>query len=139
MYELALEFRVPVLFHTGWDEPQYASPGVMRELAAKCPDNTFVYCHCYYPETEKCFEVLGEYRNVYFEISSVADDPEKLPGIKASIENVVGRMPERFLFGSDFGSCSQEAHLRFAETLDITDAQRKQFMYRNAQNLYRLQ
>ena len=138
VYELAERFRVPVLFHTGWDEPQYASPEVMRELAVKHPNNTFVYCHCFYPQTDKCFAILGDCENVCFDTSSIADDPEKLPDIKASIERAIMRMPQRFLFGSDFGSCSQKAHIDFAKSLDIPDAQRELFMYRNAQKVYRL-
>ena len=138
VYDLAAEFGVPVLFHTGWDNKQYASPEKMRELAKKRRENIFVYCHCYYPETECCFEVLGECGNVYFDTSSVADDPEKVPEIKASLERYIGLMPERFIFGSDFGSCSQEAHLRFAESLDITKEQRELFMHGNAEYVYRL-
>ena len=136
VYDLAAEYDVPVLFHTGWDDPQYAAPEKMRELAVKRPENRFVYCHCYYPETDRCFETLRDCPNVWFDTSSLADDPEKLPRIKASLERAIADMPERFLFGSDFGSCSQEAHIRFASSLDITDAQREMFMCRNAQKIY---
>ncbi len=138
VYDLAAEFGVPVLFHTGWDEAQYAAPLKMKGLAQKRRDNTFVYCHCFYPYTDECFETLGECGNVWFDTSSVADDPEKCPGIKASLEKAIRLMPERFIFGSDFGSCSQEAHICFAESLDITDRQRELFMRRNAEYVYRL-
>lgn len=138
VYDLAAEYDVPVMFHTGWDEPQYAAPEIMRELAEKRPDNKFVYCHCYYPETNRCFEMLKDSPKVYFDTSSLADDPQKLPGIKASLEKAIADMPERFIFGSDFGSCSQETHIRFALSLDITDIQREMFMCSNAQNVYGL-
>lgn len=138
VYDLAAEFGVPVLFHTGWDNNKYAAPERMRELAVKRRENIFVYCHCFYPETEHCFEVLGECGNVFFDTSSVADDAEKCPKIKASIEKAINAMPKRFIFGSDFGSCSQEAHLRFVESLDITKEQRELFMHGNAEYVYRL-
>ncbi|MBR5683363.1 MAG: amidohydrolase family protein [Ruminococcus sp.] len=138
VYDLAAEFRVPVLFHTGWDEAQYAAPEKMRELAQSRRDNTFVYCHCFYPETDKCFEVLGGCGNVYFDTSSVADDSGRLTEVKVSLEKAIRLMPDRFIFGSDFGSCSQEAHLRLAESLDITDVQRELFMHRNSEYVYRL-
>lgn len=138
VYDLAKKYDVPVLFHTGWDNEQYCAPEKMRILAESRPDNTFVYCHCFYPETDKCFEILKDCENVYFDTSSVADDAAKLPMIKASIERAIARMPERFIFGSDFGSCSQEVHLRFAESLDITDEQRELFMHLNSKRVYKI-
>ena len=138
VYDLAEEYGVPVLFHTGWDDSQYCAPLKMRELAEQRKDNIFVYCHCFYPETEKCFGILCDCVNVYFDTSSVADDPVKCPIIKSSLDKWMNIMPERFIFGSDFGSCSQEAHLRFAESLDLTDTQREMFMHGNAEKVYRI-
>lgn len=135
---LATEFSVPVLFHTGWDDPQYAAPQIMKELAKSRPQNTFVYCHCFYPEAAQCFDTLGGCENVYFDISSTGDDPAYIPQIKAALEAAIPAMPQRFLFGSDFGSCAQKAHLNFAASLDITAEQRENLMYRNASAVYRL-
>ena len=138
VYDLAAAYSVPVLFHTGWDNAQYAAPPRMKELAQSRPQNTFVYCHCFYPEAAQCFETLGCCENVYFELSSVADDPEKLPGIRRALEAAIPAMPQRFLFGSDFGSCSQKAHLEFAASLNLTAEQRANLMYRNACRVYHL-
>ena len=138
VYDLAAEYDVPVLFHTGWDDPQYAAPGIMRGLAEKRPQNRFVYCHCFYPDTDSCFETLKDCPNVYFDTSSLADDPAKVPDIKASLERGIREMPERFIFGSDFASCSQEPHIRLAFSLDITAEQREMLMCGNAKNVYRL-
>ena len=138
VYDLAALYGVPVLFHTGWADRQYACPEIMRELADSRKDNVFVYCHCFYPDTEKCFYTLGDCGNVYFDTSSIADETGKYPEIKTSLEKAIDRMSERFIFGSDYGSCSQEVHLRFAESLDITNAQRELLMYRNAEYVYRL-
>ncbi|MBP0974905.1 MAG: amidohydrolase family protein [Oscillospiraceae bacterium] len=104
--------------------------------AARTLQNTFVYCHCFYPEAAQCFDTLTDCENVYFDISSVADDPEKLPQIKLAAEAAIRRIPERILFGSDFGSCSQRAHLDFAAALDITAPARARLMYQNACRLY---
>lgn len=136
VYDLAAEYRVPVLFHTGWDDPQYASPEKMRELALSRPENIFVYCHCFYPDTEHCFEILGECGNIYFDTSSLADDESLVPQIRRSLEKAISAMPRRIVYGSDFGSCSMEAHLRFAKSLDITDGQRELFMQGNSERLY---
>lgn len=136
VYDLAAEYRVPVLFHTGWDNSHYASPERMKELAESRPQNTFVYCHCFYPDTEKCFEVLGDCGNVMFDTSSLADSEEHIPAIAESLEGAIERMPYRIIYGSDYGSCDMGAHIRFAERLHLTDAQRRLFMWGNAARLY---
>lgn len=138
VYDLAAEFSVPVLFHTGWDDAQYAAPPVMRELAQRRPQNRFVYCHCFYPAAAQCFETLGGCENVFFDISSVADDPGKIPQIQTALEAAMQNMPHRILFGSDFGSCSQRTHLDFAAALHLTAAQRENLMFRNACAVYRI-
>ena len=136
VYDLAEEYRVPVLLHTGWDNSRYAAPERMSRLAAERPQNTFVYCHCFYPDTEHCFEVLRDHRNVIFDISSLADDEKLVPQIKSSLEKAIALMPDRFIYGSDYGSCSMEAHIRFAESLDITACQRGLFMHGNSERVY---
>lgn len=138
VYDLAEEYSVPVLFHTGWDDCQYAAPTVMRELAVKRKRNIFVYCHCFYPELGECFDKLLGWGNVYFDISSVADNADMIPRVKNSLEKAIRTAPERFVFGSDFGSCSQKSHLEFADSLDITDVQRELLMHGNAEILYNL-
>lgn len=138
VYDLAAEFDVPVLFHTGWDNSQYSAPEKMRELALRREQNRFVYCHCFYPRLEECFDVLKDCKNVWFDTSSVADDPALCPRIKRTLETAIAAMPERFIFGSDFGSCSQKAHLSFADCLDITPKQRELFMCENAERVYKL-
>ena len=138
VYELAAAYGVPVLFHTGWEHTEYAAPQRMKTLAQRRPQNTFVYCHCFYPDPEQCFDVLGSCGNVYFDISSTADDPALLPRLKPVLESAVRAMPQRILFGSDFGSCSQRAHLGFADLLELTAAQREALMFRNACAVYHL-
>ena len=136
VYSMAEEFSVPVLFHTGWDDPEYSAPEKMRELAVSHPRSLFVYCHCFYPDPERCFSVLGDCGNVFFDTSSVADDEKLVPVLKPVFERAVAQMPERMIFGSDFGSCSQEAHIRFAAGLDMSSRQRELFMHGNAERLY---
>lgn len=135
-YDLAAEYNVPVLFHTGWDNCQYSAPEVMKHLADSRPQNSFVYCHCFYPDTGRCFEVLGSCNNVCFDASSLADDEKLITQIKTTLEKAISAMPERFIYGSDYGSCSMEAHIRFAESLDISDYHRELFMHGNSERIY---
>ena len=136
VYDLAAEYRVPVLFHTGWDNSHYAAPERMKALAESRPQNIFVYCHCFYPNTEKCFEVLGDCGNVMFDTSSLADSEEHIHAIASSLERAIESMPHRIMYGSDYGSCDMGAHIRFAERLHLSEAQRRLFMSENAAGLY---
>ena len=58
VYDLAAEYDVPVLFHSGWDNAHYAAPKLLKELADSRPHNVFVYCHCYYPKQTWLFQAI---------------------------------------------------------------------------------
>lgn len=134
VFGLAQRYRVPVLFHSGWDNAQYTAPDIIRQTAIAHPHITLVCCHCCCPDISACFNAADDLENVYFDISSIADsDPT---GFKPILEQAICRMPERFIFGSDFGSCSQKAHLDFVQTLHLTEKDRHQLLYRNAEHLY---
>ncbi len=134
VYDLAVKYRVPVLFHSGWDNPQYSAPDIIRQAAEENPQVLFVCCHCCYPDLSACFNALSALSNVYFDISSTADsDPAEFCEI---LKQAICSMPERFIFGSDFGSCSQKAHLDFAKALNISGRNRELLLYDNADRLY---
>lgn len=138
VFWLAAEYNVPVLFHSGWDNAQYAAPDRVKAAAAENPEVRFVCCHCYYPNLAECFETLKNCRNVYFDLSSVADDPEKCPSIAETLERYIPEMPERFIFGSDYGCCDQKTHIGFFESLNIPDEYRKLFFSLNAKKVYNI-
>jgi len=134
VYRLAGEYHLPVLFHSGWDNAHYSAPAVIAEVADRYPHLQFICCHCCYPDLSGCFERLAAYRNVFFDISSVADGGTDI--LKPVLEKAICRMPDRFLFGSDWGSCSQEKHLRFAMSLQIAASEKEKLFYKNAEALY---
>ncbi|MDE7361025.1 MAG: amidohydrolase [Oscillospiraceae bacterium] len=138
VFGLAAEFNVPVLFHSGWDNAQYAAPERVKAAAVANPEVRFVCCHCYYPNLAECFEALKGCPNVYFDLSSVADDPEKSPLIAAVLERFVPEMPERFIFGSDYGCCDQRRHIDFIEALNIPTEYRQMLFSLNAEQLYKI-
>lgn len=132
VYRIAEEYGVPVLFHSGWDNPQYSSTEVISRAAVLYPNVKFVCCHCCYPKLAECFETLSEFENVYFDLSSTADDPAIYSEIKSAVEKAVRRMPERIIFGSDFASCDQRTHIDFFMKLDISDEEKRRVFYENA-------
>lgn len=132
VYRIAEEYGVPVLFHSGWDNPQYSSTEMISRAAVLYPNVKFVCCHCCYPKLAECFETLSEFENVYFDLSSTADDPAIYSEIKSAVEKAVRRMPERIIFGSDFASCDQRTHIDFFMKLDISDEEKRRVFYENA-------
>lgn len=108
---------------------------MIKRAAALYQNVKFVCCHCCYPKLAECFERLAEFENVYFDLSSTADDPALRGEVKTAVEKAVRRMPERIIFGSDFASCDQRAHIEFFMGLDISDEEKSLIFYENALNV----
>lgn len=138
VFRIAAEFDVPVLFHSGWDNAQYAAPEKVKSAAAANPEVRFVCCHCYYPKLAECFETLKSCSNVYFDVSSVADDPEKCSSVTRALERYIPEMPKRFVFGSDYGCCDQRRHIDFIKEQDIPSDLLQRIFSLNSEVLYRI-
>lgn len=135
VYRIAEEYGVPVLFHSGWDNPRYSSPEVIKRAAALYPSVKFVCCHCCYPRLAECFEALAEFENVYFDLSSTVDNAEIGGEIKSAVESAVHHMPKRIIFGSDFACCNQREHIEFFMGLDISDNEKRLLFSENSLNI----
>lgn len=138
VFETAREFCVPIMFHSGWDNAQFAVPDRVRNAALAHPALRLVCCHCYYPEIELCFETLKDLPNVYFDLSSIADDPAFIPAAKATLEKFVPQMPERFIFGSDYAGCDRKQHIDLCKGLDIPANYKEMLFCLNARQLYNI-
>ncbi len=138
VYRIAEKYGVPIFFHSGWDDPQYSAPNVILKTAAEYPNIHFVCCHCCYPKLKECFEILSEAENVYFDLSSTADNGEINKEIGSAVEKAVGIMPDRVLFGSDYAACNQREHIDFFSGLDISDEQKKLMFCENVKRLLKI-
>lgn len=116
-------------------EYQYSSPEVIKRAAALYSNVKFVCCHCCYPRLAECFERLAEFENVYFDLSSTADDPAIYNEIKSAVENAFRNIPERIIFGSDFASCNQRTHIEFFMGLDISANEKELIFHKNAEKI----
>lgn len=135
VYEFAIQYNVPVLFHSGWGNAQYSDAELVAEVAKKYPELKLVCCHCFYPDIEKC-QLLVEYANVYFDISSVADDETILADIEAKIKELIEVVPERVLFGSDYAGCNQKEHVQFVRKLELSKVVERKVFKENAMRVY---
>jgi len=137
VYALAERYGVPVLFHSGWDNSHFTAPEIIREAAESHREIKLVCCHCCYPRLADCFDILKECGNVYFDLSSIADGNNI--NFIPILERAIHSMPERFVFGSDYGCCDQEEHLRFFRRLNISEHEAQLVLSRNAKKLYGLE
>ena len=77
-------------------------------------------------------------QNVYFDLSSIADDNSIAMKFCELLSQQIHEMPECFLFGSDYESCDIKEHIDFIDKLRISDIEKERIFYSNAKRLYRL-
>jgi hypothetical protein len=148
VYELAAEFNVPVMIHTGdtYDpkgKVKYAHPLEVDEVAVDFREVTFVICHLGNPWVTDAMEVIYKNDNVVADISGFT--------IKLFQERferyMLGQLgeaiaysgdPHSILFGTDWPICDMVAYQRFVAKLDLTDQERADIMWRNAARVFRL-
>jgi len=75
-YDLALEFDVPVMVHTGGTytpkgKVRYAHPLHLDDVAVNFPDLKLVICHVGNPWIRDCMEVVYKNKHVHADISGL--------------------------------------------------------------------
>lgn len=136
LFDTAREFNVPVMFHSGWDNAEFAEPERIKNAALSYPSVNLICCHCFYPEVELCFKTLKGLPNVYFDISSIADEPARTPAVKEALERYIPLFPERFVFGSDYAGCDRNRHIELCNGLNIPERYKEMLFGLNARRLY---
>jgi predicted TIM-barrel fold metal-dependent hydrolase len=149
VYELAAEFRVPVMIHSGdtyspRGKVKYSHPLQVDEVAVDHPDVNFVICHLGNPWIRDCMEVVYKNKNVYTDTSGLV-----LGGFNDRFESFMrkqfqemllyGVNPAKVLYGTDWPISSIESYLDFMEELKVPEPDRKKIMYQNAAELFNLE
>lgn len=148
IYELAEEFKVPVMIHSGdtysaRGKLKYAHPLEVDEVAVDHPNVNFVICHLGNPWLTDCMEVVYKNRNVYADISGLVLG-EFTEAFEDYMQEQIGDVilyagePDQFLFGSDWPICSMKSYVEFVNQLRLSDADRHAILYENARRLFRL-
>lgn len=135
IFDIAVEYDAPLLFHSGWDNAHYGSAHLAAEVAADYPKLKLVCCHCFYPDVKNSLPLL-KYDNVFFDLSSVADNSDINSEISQVIAGLISAAPERVIFGSDFPCCSQKSHIDFVKGLSLEAATETAVFVNNAERLY---
>ena len=148
VYDLAEEFDVPVMIHSGdtysaKGKLKYSHPLEIDEVAVDHPNVKFVICHLGNPWLTDCMEVVYKNQNVYADISGLVLG-EFTEAFELYMREEIGDVilyagePRRFLFGTDWPICSMRSYISFVGNLGLSPEAYHGMMYENARRLFKL-
>jgi predicted TIM-barrel fold metal-dependent hydrolase len=148
VYELAEEFHVPVMIHSGdtyspKGKIKYSHPLEVDEVAVDFPNVNFVICHLGNPWLVDCMEVVYKNKNVYADISGLVlgTFTEAFEDyMEEQIDEVILYAGDatRLLYGTDWPICSMKSYVDFMRQLKLSDGDRHAILYENARRLFQL-
>jgi uncharacterized protein len=149
VYELAGEFNVPVMIHTGdtYDPKgriKYSHPIEVDEVAVDFRDVTFVICHLGNPWITDAMEVIYKNPNVVGDISgfTLGHFEERFERFMLQQVNEVLAFagdPSKLLYGTDWPICTMSSYIRFVNNLNLTEEENDKIFWRNAARLFRIE
>jgi uncharacterized protein len=148
VYELAGEFGVPVMFHTGdtYDPRgrlKYSHPLQVDEVAVDHRDVTFVICHLGNPWFVDAMEVIYKNDNVVGDISglTLGHFEERFERFMLQrLREVVtfAGDPSSLLFGTDWPICDMASYIRLVRNLGFSDEDTDLILYKNTARVFHL-
>lgn len=148
VYDLAEEFNVPVMIHSGdtytpTGKLKYAHPLEVDEVAVDHRNVSLVICHLGNPWLVDCMEVVYKNPNVYADFSGLilGEFTEAFEDyMEEQIREVIlyAGEPRKFLYGSDWPICSMKSYVDFVRQLKLSPADLHAIMYENARSLFQL-
>ena len=148
VYELCLEYDVPVMIHSGdtftpRGRLKYAHPLEIDEVAVDHPDLKIVICHLGNPWLRDCMEVIYKNKNVHADISGLVlgDFDSKFERwMRKQIEEVIlyAGEPRYLLYGTDWPLASMESYLEFMQSLSMPPRTKEMILSENAVRLFKL-
>ncbi len=148
MYEMAVEYNVPVMFHSGdtyapTGKVKYSHPLHIDDLAVDYPDLKIVICHIGNPWIKDCMEVVYKNNNVYADISGLvlgnfSDKFERY--MKKEIEEMITYAgdPNYLLYGTDWPISNMSSYLKFMSQLELADEKKELILWKNAAQLFKI-
>ena len=132
MYELC-EGRLPILMHTGDCRYDYSNPNRIIPILEKYPSLTVIGAHFGgWSIWEEATERLSAYKNLLVDCSSSLYAISK----ETAKRLIMTYGTDRVLFGTDYPLWTPESEIaRFME-LDLTDREREDILYNNAEKLF---
>jgi uncharacterized protein len=148
VYELAGEFGVPVMIHTGdtynpRGRLKFSHPLQVDEVAVEFPDVTFVICHLGNPWFVDAMEVIYKNENVVGDISglTLGHFEERFERFMLQrLREVVtfAGDPSSLLFGTDWPICAVGSYIRLVRNLGFPEEETEQILYKNTARVFKL-
>lgn len=149
IYELAGEFEVPVMIHTGdtYDpkgKVKYAHPLEVDEVAVDFRDVNFVICHLGNPWVTDAMEVIYKNDNVVGDISglTLGHFEERFERYMLQQINEVlafAGNPEKLLYGTDWPICDMGSYIRFVKQLELSEEEESLIYWKNTARIFRIE
>ncbi len=148
VYELAAEFGVPVMIHTGDTyerkaKVRFAHPLEVDDIAVDHREVTFLMCHVGNPWFLDAAEVIYKNENVVGDVSGLTVgefQPRYAALARAKLNEAIAFIndPDKLLFGTDWPISDVASYLEFVRSLDATEAELEGMLWRNADRVYGL-
>jgi uncharacterized protein len=148
VYELAIEFDVPVMIHSGdtyspKGKVRYSHPLHVDDVAVDFPEVKLVICHVGNPWIKDCMDVVYKNTNVYADFSGLVLGDfsyrfEKY--MKSQLEEMIlyAGDPDYLLYGTDWPISSMKSYLAFMKQLDLEEEKKEKIMWKNAAKLFKI-
>ncbi|MBI2206226.1 MAG: amidohydrolase [Candidatus Rokubacteria bacterium] len=145
VYKRAEELGIAVYFHAGWHPlgchlSDYARPARFAGIARDFPKLNVVLAHIGLGWQEEAVQLAAAYPNVYFDsclvITGTWNPPPLSDGEVVSLLKSVGI--DRVMFASDWPLCVPLKERQKAESLPMSDTERRLLFYENAQRILKI-
>lgn len=148
VYDMATEYEVPVMFHSGDTyspkaKVRFSHPLHIDDVAVDNPDMKIVICHVGNPWIKDCMEVVYKNENVYADFSGLVlgdftDRFEKY--MKNQLEEMLlyAGEPSYFLYGTDWPISTMKSYISFMDQLELEEDEKELIMWRNAAKLFKI-
>ena len=148
LYDLAVEFDVPVMFHTGdtynpRGKVRFSHPINIDDVAVDNPELRIVICHIGNPWIRDCMEVVYKNRRCSADISGLVLGDFKSQFKRFMLQQVKEMIlyagePEYLLYGTDWPICRMRTYLKFVDDLKLPAETREKIMWKNAVRVFKL-
>lgn len=148
IYELAIEFDIPVMFHSGdtytpKGKIRFSHPLHIDDVAVDFPELKIVICHVGNPWIRDCMEVVYKNKNVYADVSGLVlgDFSDKFERyMKEQLEEMIlyAGDPQYLLYGTDWPISTMKSYLNFMKQLDLSDDKKELIYWKNAAKLFKI-
>ncbi len=148
VYDLCVEYEVPLMIHTGdvlskTAKVKYSHPLNIDDIAVDNPELKIIMCHLGNPWFIDCQEILYKNRNVYADISGLTVDSFTpaaeiyyLDKIKQILDYLA--RPHSLLYGTDWPISDIGSYINFVKKLDLNRESYELLMYKNAKSVFGL-